>query len=80
MMENSSGQINPNLGPLPLLKPLYLELPPAGADQPAGPRIKNWRDLGLEHREETERRKKPVVHQSDWGCGKNQITLVKEES
>jgi len=59
-MENSSGQIN-----LPLLQPPYLVLPPTGVDQPAGPRIKNWRDLGSEHREG--KRKKPVVRQLSQG-------------
>ena len=62
-MENSSGQINPNLAPL--LQPPYLVLPHTGVDQPAGPRIKNWRDLGSEHREG--KRKKPVVRQFSQG-------------
>ena len=35
----------PKPGPsLPLLQPPYLVLPPTAADQPAGPRIKKWRE------------------------------------
>ena len=64
-MENSSGQTNPNLAPLPLLQPPYLVLPPTGVDQPAGPRIKNWRDLGSEHRKG--KKKNPVVCQLSQG-------------
>jgi len=64
-MENSSGQINPNLAPLPQLQPPYLVLPTTGVDQPASPRIKNWQDLGSEHREG--KKKKPVVRQLSQG-------------
>jgi len=57
-MENSSGQINPNLAP-PLPAPAALSSVAPYRGWPA--RIKNWRDLGSEHREG--KRKKPVVHQ-----------------